>query len=298
MSVINQMLRDLDARGGVDPARRAAIAAVGQGRPVPRLRGGRAGAWAVGIALLAAVAALVGLAIARFGGNPPVPATPAGDGAGLPRAAAAEPSAPPPAATPPAATLSPASTPGPAAAVSAPAEPAAPDTPSAPVAAAPTPTPAASAPSPPHTPAAPPSAPTPAAVPRARIEVVRAEPVDPLLGAREHLAEGDAAAALSALDALSPGDRGGPEAEALAAAALQQLGRHDAAIGAYTRALRDEPDIGAWWSGLGISLEAAGRAGEALQAYREAQRRGPLDPALADYVGARVEALSAGDPTR
>ena len=36
----------------------------------------------------------------------------------------------------------------------------------------------------------------------------------------------------------------------------------------------------------------------ALAAFREAQRRGPLDPALADYLGERVEALSAGEPSR
>ncbi|HAI60207.1 MAG TPA: hypothetical protein DCM32_10080, partial [Xanthomonadaceae bacterium] len=88
------------------------------------------------------------------------------------------------------------------------------------------------------------------------------------------------------------------EVEALRAAALQQLGQHAAAIEAYTGALRRQPDVGAWWAGLGLSLEAAGRRDEALAAYRDALRRGPLDPALADYLGDRIDALAAADSPR
>jgi MSHA biogenesis protein MshN len=140
--------------------------------------------------------------------------------------------------------------------------------------------------------APPPSVPAPAA--RATIERI-ATVVDPLDAARVALAEGRADAALAAL-AVQP--EAGAERDALEAAALQQLGRHAEAEQAYRRALRREPDVGAWWAGLGISLDTSGRGDEALDAFREAQRRGPLDPALADYLGERVEALSAGEPSR
>ena len=129
---------------------------------------------------------------------------------------------------------------------------------------------------------------------RATIERVATAP-DPLDAARSALAEGRADAALAAL-AEQPTT--GAERDALEAAALQQLGRHADAEQAYRRALQREPDIGAWWAGLGIALDASGRGDEALVAFREAQRRGPLDPALADYLGERVESLSAAEPSR
>ncbi|GAB3735648.1 hypothetical protein GCM10028794_15360 [Silanimonas algicola] len=139
-----------------------------------------------------------------------------------------------------------------------------------------------------------PSAPDP--VPPARASIERLAPEgDPLDVVRDALAEGRADEALAALATL-PGH--GAARDALEAAALQALGRHADAEPLYRRALRQEPDVAAWWAGLGISLDAAGRGPEALEAFREAQRRGPLDPALTDYLGERVEALSAGEPSR
>lgn len=130
----------------------------------------------------------------------------------------------------------------------------------------------------------------------ARASIERVVPdVDPLDEPRRALSEGRADEALAALAVhIAPS----AERDALEAAALQALGRHPEAEQAYRRALQREPDIGAWWAGLGISLDATGRGAEALDAYREAQRRGPLAPALADYLGERVEALSAGEPSR
>lgn len=269
MSVINQMLKDLDARGGGDPQRRAALAAAGQGvKPTQRNTPSPPGA-AVLVAVLA-TAALAALFAWWFEpGRAPTPATPASATAQPATAAPTSESALPTAApalleTPPPAAVEPLAPP----AVAPPAV--APPRAEAPAVAAPAPAPA-----------------------RSRIEVLPATDTDPLAAVREALSAGDAESALRQLEsARSPPTA---EADALAAAALQQLGRHEAAVDAYTRALRGEPDIGAWWAGLGISLEAASRGGEALSAYREAQRRGPLDAALADYVGGRVEALSATD---
>jgi tetratricopeptide (TPR) repeat protein len=132
----------------------------------------------------------------------------------------------------------------------------------------------------------------------ARIERIDAPPPDPLGPVREALARGDAAGALRVLQSEAPSAATATESRALTAAAHQQLGQHAEAIAAYREALHNEPDIGAWWAGLGLSLEAAGQGADALAAYREAERRGPLDPALSDYLGVRVEALSTADPSR
>ena len=288
MSVINQMLRDLDARGQGDAAsRRAAMASAGQpvGHHVSP-RGSRRLWWwvaAVTVGLAVTVVLLVAnrwQAIERVAeaGTPsdaPAPAlAPAAPVAEIEAVVEAEAVAVAPA-PPQAANVVPVPVPAPA-----PATPVAPPERPAAVAADPQPEPVT------------PPAPAPAA--RATIERV-ATAVDPLDAARSALAEGRAEAALAAL-AAQP--EPGAERDALEAAALQQLGRHAEAEQAYRRALRREPDGGAWWAGVGISLETSGRGDEALAAFREAQRRGPLDPALADYLGERVEALSAGEPSR
>jgi len=280
MSVINQMLRDLDARGQGDAAsRRAAMASVGQ--PVARhdapWRSAKAGwiAAALAVALAAGAVLLLGGRWADIDGAPgqdPI----------------AETLAPPP--VPSVAAPAPASPPEPEPQVEAVTR--RPD----PAALQPKPEPAMRAPVDPAPVLPTPPDPPPPAAPAPRATIERVPPVaDVLETARLTLADGRAEAALAAL-AVQPG--GGAERDALEAAALQQLGRHAEAEAAYRRALRSEPDIGAWWAGLGISLDASGRGEEALAAFREAQRRGPLDPALADYLGERVEALSAGEPSR
>lgn len=275
MSVINQMLKDLDARGGGDAQRRAALTAAGQGvMPVPR------NALSLRITVVVAVLSTAVLTMLLVWWLAPLVATPADAPApAVPGAVVAQAVPPPaaapmpvPVAAPPPAAVEPVAAPPPAAAAPIPAPAVAPARADVPATAA-----ADTAPA------------------RSRIEVLPAMDADPLATAREALAAGDAEDALRQLDAARPSPAHRAEADALAAAALQQLGRHEAAIAAYTRALRGEPDIGAWWVGLGISLEAASRGGEALSAYREAQRRGPLDAALADYVGERVDALSAAD---
>ncbi len=131
-------------------------------------------------------------------------------------------------------------------------------------------------------------------MPPARQSIDRLPPPDdPLEEVRDLLADGGAAEALARLDAApSPT----PEARALRATALQALGRHREAIDEWAVALERQADVAPWWVGLAISLEAEGRVPEALAAYAQAGRHGPLEPALADYVRGRVDALSATTP--
>lgn len=290
MSVINQMLRDLEARSAQDPARRAALAAVGvplsrPSRPrrrawnvlrwvLPGLAGLGLAAWwwqgreVAGGAQAARVETVAGSAVAPSGPDTPPPAV-----AEPPPAAPAEETLALPVAEPAAAPGVPASPPAPA-----PLAPPAPPEVAGPAPAAP----------------APPAPPPPAPPRRQSIERVAPPAPPPLLeAARAALAEGRAGEALVLLEGLVTPS---PEAEALTAAALQQLGRHAEAAARYRRALAHEGDVGAWWAGLAISLEAEGQGAEALEAYRQAQRRGPLEAALADYVRARVSALAAEPP--
>jgi hypothetical protein len=292
MSVINQMLRDLDARGQGDAAsRRAAMASVGEvvGLRAPAWRSRRLW-WLMAAVMVALALTVIVLLVNRWGAIERV--AEAGTHNGTPAPARAEPAAEAEAVVA-ADAVAVASAP-PRSANVVPMPPANP-------APAPSPSvrslerPAAAAADPQPDPE-PPTAPTPAPAPAARATIERvATAIDPLDAARNALAEGRAETALAAL-AAQP--EAGAERDALEAAALQQLGRHAEAEQAYRRALRGEPDIGAWWAGLGISLDAGGRGDEALAAFREAQRRGPLDPALADYLGERVDALSAGEPSR
>ena len=298
MSVINQMLRDLDARGQGDGRRREALAAVGIADASPRPRR----AWNVLRWTLIGLTAAVGVAAVLWQSArlrqlelPSAPPSTTPSTATVVEAATREIEAAPalPASTPtnpPVAAPPEVSTEAPAALPEAPRPEA-----SSPEAPRPAPSPVATT----RPPAArsPPVASNPTIAPmRASIERVDPAPdADRLQDARTALAEGDAEGALRRLATLGDATA---EAKALEAAALQQLGRHAEAEQAYRSALRREPDIGAWWAGLGISLDAMGRGADALAAFREAQSRGPLDPALADYLGERIETLSAGEPSR
>lgn len=268
MSVINQMLKDLEARQHRPLS--AAPVGLAEGR-APASAGERVGP--LRVALLLGLLALAALLLWWWR---PAPATPASA---------------PPAAT---AVLPPAAPP--AAAVVQPLAPAASPAPASVAEAAPAPPPSLPpAPSPvfaPRAEAAPEPPPAPVASLPPRIERLPT-PADPLDAVRAALADGAADRALALLDS---GAWSSAEAIALRGNALQQLGRPREAAAAYAAALERQPGVAAWWVGLGITLEADGRPAEALAAYLEAERRGPLDPALADYVRGRAEALAASTP--
>ncbi len=294
MSVINQMLRDLDARGqGGGASRRTAMAAVGQAAGT-RPAGWRSSRlwWLVAALTVALASAVVMLVAHRWKALAPVGAPPTVD------AMPVDAPAPPPVPAPLVAEVSASAaseverSEGVTAAVPASDGETPPESPVL-IDASPSMADAPVAPRLADSPVEPIARPDDAApLARTRIERVMSE-IDPLDAARSALSEGRASDALTGLSDLSVHSA---ERNALEAAALQALGRHAEAEEAYRRALRQDPEVGAWWAGLGISLDASGRGAEALGAFREAQRRGPLDPALTDYLGERVEALSAEPP--
>jgi MSHA biogenesis protein MshN len=112
-----------------------------------------------------------------------------------------------------------------------------------------------------------------------------------MLLARIMVERGDASTALFVLQRhAEPPDRN-PDFHAFAAALHQRLGRHAEAIEQYETALRLAPSAGVWWIGLGISLQAAGRPKDALDAYTRARMAGNVSPELLGFVDQRLKQL-------
>ena len=65
---------------------------------------------------------------------------------------------------------------------------------------------------------------------------------------------------------------------------LQRLGRYKEAAEHYQQALRLSPGEGRWWLGLGLALEAEGRANEAREAFQRARQSGTLSSELTALV--------------
>jgi MSHA biogenesis protein MshN len=83
-----------------------------------------------------------------------------------------------------------------------------------------------------------------------------------------------------------------PEYHAFLAGALQRQQRHREAAGEYQQALRAAPGNGVWWMGLGISLQADKRNGEALDAFQRARASGSLNADLQVFVERRIQQLA------
>ncbi|MES2739863.1 MAG: tetratricopeptide repeat protein [Pseudomonadota bacterium] len=77
---------------------------------------------------------------------------------------------------------------------------------------------------------------------------------------------------------------------AFLAGVLQRERRFAESAQHYQSALRIAPANGVWWMGLGISLQADGRAGEAREAFARAKASGSLTPELQSFVERKLDA--------
>lgn len=100
--------------------------------------------------------------------------------------------------------------------------------------------------------------------------------------------QGDSAAALETLERHAAFATRDADYQGLLAYLLQKQQRHAEAVPRYQAALALRPGEGRWWYGLGLALEAAGRGGEAREAYAQGRESGNLP---ADLLAALEQKL-------
>lgn len=109
--------------------------------------------------------------------------------------------------------------------------------------------------------------------------------------ARLQIDRGDTRAAIDTLGRSLPYDRERADYQAFMAGLLQKEGRNAEAIDYYLTALKRAPQNGAWWLGLGLSLQAEKRVGEAREALQRAQSVGGLSADQQSNVQQRLEQM-------
>ena len=102
--------------------------------------------------------------------------------------------------------------------------------------------------------------------------------------ARLQVDRGDLAGAWQTLEFSLPAAGHSADYQGFAGHVLQRLGRFREAAVHYLNAARLAPGDGRWWLGLGLALEADGRASEAREAFLRAKQSGNLGGALGALV--------------
>ncbi|MBL8491633.1 MAG: tetratricopeptide repeat protein, partial [Rhodocyclaceae bacterium] len=115
-----------------------------------------------------------------------------------------------------------------------------------------------------------------------------AQPALALALARLHVERNELDEAIRVLRRSAPAATGNAEFRGYLAGVLQKAGRAREAVDEYRGALQLSPQTGVWWMGLGLSLEADGRPGEAREAFLKARASGTLSPELAAFVDQKL----------
>lgn len=82
-----------------------------------------------------------------------------------------------------------------------------------------------------------------------------------------------------------------PDYLAFLAALQQKTGHHKEAILLYRQALRNHSQNGAWWMGLGISLQAEANSQEAIDAFKQAKLQPGLSAELHAFIDQKISQL-------
>jgi MSHA biogenesis protein MshN len=118
-----------------------------------------------------------------------------------------------------------------------------------------------------------------------------AQPALAVTLARMQVDRGELQSAIATLEKSLPQGAERADYQAFLAALLQRDGQHQRAAQHYAAALSQSPQNGVWWLGMGISLQAMQRQGEALEAFRRAKAAGGLNPELLAFVNGKIEQL-------
>lgn len=123
---------------------------------------------------------------------------------------------------------------------------------------------------------------------------VALDPTQPTLAmilARLQLEKGDLRTAIGTLERtlIHAADRA--DYHAFLAALLQRDEKHKQAAELYLKAVQRAPQNGVWWMGLGISLQAQNRKGEAYEAFKRAKSTNSLSPELLEFVETKLTQL-------
>jgi MSHA biogenesis protein MshN len=116
------------------------------------------------------------------------------------------------------------------------------------------------------------------------------QPAMAMLLARLQIERG--ASGIETLMRTLPHAAGNAGYHAFLAGALQRAERHREAAEQYQAALRLAPENGVWWMGLGISLQAEKRTAQALEAYQRAASAPGLTPQLQAFVERKLQQLN------
>lgn len=115
-----------------------------------------------------------------------------------------------------------------------------------------------------------------------------------ILRARIDLMNDKPQRALSLLDTVHPAIMDAPDYYLLLAAVYQRLDKPLKAAEIYNLLIELQPENGAYWLGLGVSLEAAGKTGAAVEAYRKASAYGGFQPQVNQFLQQSIQKLTGG----
>lgn len=113
-----------------------------------------------------------------------------------------------------------------------------------------------------------------------------------LLLARLAISEGQQQQALGWLSGYQPDLASNMDYYATWAGLTQELGQNADAAALYVKLLRQQPDQGRWWLGLGVAEDGQGHSQRALDAYRNALLHDNLGEASTNWLEQRIGQLT------
>lgn len=124
------------------------------------------------------------------------------------------------------------------------------------------------------------------------VTLEEANPASTAMGAaRLQVERGDVRGAIDTLERSLPEASGRADYHAFLAALLQRDEQHKPAVEHYLVAVQRSPQTGVWWLGLGISRQALQQNAEAQEAFKRARASNTLSAELNAFVDARLAQL-------